>query len=84
MIVVVDAVNRRGLVLTELALLHDILLRRDPDLVDVVESIGIDPLDDEARERIRRAVVDELCELPDGEGRAALELQELLIHLADA
>ncbi len=70
------------LALTELALLAEILARRDPALVDVTERIGVRPIDDKERERIRRAVVDELCELPDGAGgRRALELEELLIHL---
>ncbi len=83
MTVVVDAMARPGLVLTEIALLREILLRRDPDIAPVAEGIDLVPLDPEARERARRAIVDELCELPDGQGgRRALELSELLVHLA--
>jgi hypothetical protein len=81
----VDAVTGRGLVLTELALLREILLRRDPDLAHVTERIDTEPLGDEERERIRRAIVDELCELPDGSGgRRALALEELLITVGQA
>lgn len=69
--------------LTEIALLREILLRRDPDIAPVAEGIDLVPLDAEARERVRRAIVDELCELPDEKsGRRALELSELLVHLA--
>lgn len=74
----------RDLLLGELTLLGGILARRDPDLVDVVERIGIRPISDGERDRVRRAVVDELCELPDGNAeRRALELEELLIHLGN-
>ncbi len=80
-----DAVTGRGLVLTELAALREILLRRDPELAPVLERIESAPLDAADLERIRRAVVDELCELPDGEtGRQALALEELLIRLGRA
>ena len=72
----------RDLVLSELALLAAILARRDPDLIPIIERIGEVPLTEEQRDRIRRVVVDELCELPDGEGgRKALALEDLLIHL---
>lgn len=71
----------RSLVASELALVRDIVARRAPDLADAVERIAHGPLDDALRERIRRTVVDELCELPDTAGRHALELEELLIHL---
>ncbi|HEX9435651.1 MAG TPA: hypothetical protein VGA16_00670 [Candidatus Limnocylindria bacterium] len=75
----------RELVRTELALLTSILSRRDPDLVPVVERIGSAPLGDEERSRLRRAIVDELCELPERtSGRRALELEEILIHLGQA
>lgn len=66
---------------SEMALLGEILSRRDPGLSDVVERIGRAPLDRSERERIKRAIVDELCELPESAGRRALELEELLIHL---
>ena len=72
-----------GLVLSEVALLGEVLARREPGLVAIVERIGSAPIDDAECERIRRAVVDELCELPDAAGRRALELEELLIHLKD-
>lgn len=72
----------RDLVLSELTLLGGILARRDPDLVPVIDRIGAVPLAAEERDRIRRAIVDELCELPEGSSdRRALELEELLIHL---
>lgn len=71
-----------GLVFTEIALLGEILARRDPDLIPVIDRIGRSPLARGERHRLRRAVVDELCELPTGDtGRRALELEELLIHL---
>ena len=72
-----------GLVLEDLASLREILQRRDPDLVPSVErpdALAASP----ERERVRRAVVDELCELPEGTSdRRALELQELLIRLRE-
>lgn len=72
----------RELVLSEIALLGAILARRDPDLVPLIERVGSEPLAEQERERIRRAVVDELCELPETAGdRRALELEELLIRL---
>lgn len=75
----------RGIVFTELAVLGEILARRDPDLIAVIERIGAEPLAADERERLRRAVVDELCELPERDrGRRALELEELLIHLGQA
>lgn len=71
--------------LSELALLGAVLARRAPDLVKVVERMDIVPLTDDERERVRRAIVDELCELPDGSsGRTALQLEEILIHLGRA
>ena len=76
---------RRDLVLSELALLGAILARRDPDLVPVVERLDRVRLTENERDRVRRAVVDELCELPDGSSdRRALELEEILIHLGRA
>jgi hypothetical protein len=75
-------VSGRDLVLTELALLGAVLARRDPDMVSVVERMDVAPLTEEQRDRLRRAIVDELCELPDGSSdRQALELEEILIHL---
>lgn len=72
----------RDLVLSELNLLGGILSRRDPDLLEIVERADIAGLTNEQRERVRRAIVDELCELPEGSsGRHALELEELLIRL---
>lgn len=72
----------RDLVLSELALLGAVLARRDPDLVSVVERLGVRPVTDAERERLRRAIVDELCEIPNGSGdRRALELQDLLVRL---
>ena len=65
----------------EIALLSEILARRDPGLVAVLEPGGLGPIGPSDRDRIRRAIVDELCELPGGAGRRALELEDLLIHL---
>ena len=68
--------------LSDINLLGAVLARRDPELVTVIERHAAEPLTDDERERIRRAVVDELCELPEDAGdRRALELEELLIHL---
>ena len=68
--------------LSDLALLGVVLARRDPDLVPLLDRSAAGSLTDDERERIRRAVVDELCELPEDAGdRRALELEELLIHL---
>jgi hypothetical protein len=73
------------LLLSDLALLGPILARREPDLVSVLDCMTARPLSEGERERIRRAVVDELCELPSDAGdRHALELEELLIHLGTA
>ncbi len=74
----------RGLVITELALLGDVLARRDPGLAPILDRIGSRPLDAAERQRLRRAIVDELCELPNSSDRRALELEELLIHLNEA
>jgi hypothetical protein len=65
----------------EIALLGEILARRDPGLVDLLGRLDSRPIGASDRERIRRAIVDELCELPGGAGRRALELEDLLIHL---
>jgi hypothetical protein len=71
--------------LSDLALLGTILARRDPDLVAAIDRGAADSLTREQRERIRRVVVDELCELPEDAGdRRALELEEVLIHLGTA
>ncbi|MBU6424681.1 MAG: hypothetical protein KGQ88_11645 [Chloroflexi bacterium] len=70
--------------LTDLAALREILLRRDPDLVPALERVDDAPLAAAERERMRRAVVDELCEAPDASGRRALHLSELLRRLGDA
>jgi hypothetical protein len=81
----VKRVARRDLLLSELAVLGAILARRDPALISVVERMDVVPLTEEERERVRRAVVDELCELPEGtSSRTALALEEILIHLGRA
>lgn len=72
------------LVFSELALLGAILSRRDPDLAGIVQR-DVVALTSEQRERVRRAIVDELCELPEGSShRRVLELEELLIRLGKA
>ena len=69
------------LVVREITLLGEIVSRRDPGLIDVIDRLGSGRLEGSERERVRRAIVDELCELPVSAGRRALELEELLIHL---
>jgi hypothetical protein len=65
----------------ERSLLVEILSRRDPGLVEAIERLEGGPVPGSERERIKRAVVDELCELPQSDGRRALALEELLIRL---
>jgi hypothetical protein len=77
----VEIVEGTRFVTREIALLGEILARRDPALVDLLERLDSRPIGASDRERIRRAIVDELCELPGGAGRRALELEDLLIHL---
>ncbi len=68
--------------LSDLELLRAVVARRAPDLDRAVARLGEADLTSQEREGIRRAVVDELCELPgEGGGRRALELEELLIRL---
>lgn len=82
---VVERVAGRDLVESELALLSAVLTRRDPQIATVVDRMELAPLTHAERERVRRAVVDELCELPkDGHDRRALELEEILIYLGTA
>lgn len=69
----------RGLVLTDRATLEDVLARRRPDLLALVEQAELADLAPAEREDVRRALVDELCELPyQGGDRRALALLELL------
>lgn len=82
---VVEGVHGGQLVLSDLELLRVVVARRAPDLSDAVARLGEADLTPHERDRIRRAVVDELCELPgEGDGRRALELEELLIRLGRA
>ena len=78
-----EAMQGRGLVLAERTMLVEILARRDPGLVGVMDRFGTGAVKGTECDRVRRAVVDELCELPENAGRQALELEELLIHLKD-
>lgn len=76
-----------GLVPDEIALLRDVIVRRRPELLPLVERIGEAPLNDFERTSLRRAVVDELCEhLAPGAraGRRDLALSDLLLHLGHA
>ena len=76
---------QRELVLSDLELLGSVVARRAPDLTRAVARMSEIDLTAQERDRVRRAVVDELCELPDGgAGRRALELEELLIRLGRA
>ncbi len=79
----VDVMAGRDLVPTDLSVLREILCRRDPELAGAVDAIDDRPLASQQRQRIRRAVVDEMCDLPSGDGRRALELQELLTRLGE-
>lgn len=68
---------------SEIAVLGDIVSRRAPELSPAVERIGSVPVDPADRDRIKRAIVDELCELPVGTGRRALELEGILGRLSE-
>jgi hypothetical protein len=71
----------------ETALLRSVIERRRPELLPVVERIGLTPLNDFERSSLRRAVVDELCEPPapgQNSGRRDKELADLLLHLGQA
>ena len=77
-----QAVEGVRLVVNDIALLGDILSRRDPDLVASIDGLAAGRLEPTDRERFRRAIVDELCELPEGAGgRRVLELEQLLTRL---
>jgi hypothetical protein len=82
---VVRVVSGRSLVAGELALLREVLVRRRPDLVPLVEDIGVMPLSRTDHDLICAAVVDEMCELEPGAGsdRRDLELEELLLRLGE-
>lgn len=72
-----------GLVRDEIALLEGILARRCPELLGLIDRIGVEPLAEDERERIRQAVVDEMCEERPGTDadRRELEMEELLIRI---
>lgn len=75
------------LVPNEVALLRDVIARRRPELLPLVERIGVTPLSEPDRSALRRAIVDELCEhlLPGARAdRHDLELSDLLLHLGRA
>lgn len=76
-----------GLVPSEVAILRGVIERRRPELLPLVARIGAAPLNDFERASLRRAVVDELCELaPPGQRspRRDIELADLLLHLGQA
>ena len=76
-----------GLAQSELSLLRDVIARRRPELLDVVDRIGPSPLSEFERASLRRVIVDELCEklLPGARAqRRDLELADLLLHLGAA
>ena len=69
-----------SLVLSDRVALEDVLARRRPDLLPLVADTELDALAEETRDQVRRALVDEICELPreGGDGRRALALLDLL------
>ena len=76
-----------GLAQSEVTLLRDVIARRRPELLPVVDRIGPSPLSEFERTSLRRAIVDELCEqlLPGARARRRdLELADLLLHLGAA
>lgn len=71
----------------EVALLREIVTRRRPELMAVVERIGTAALTEFDRDALRRVVVDEMCEaLAPGAraGRRDLALSDLLLRLGSA
>jgi hypothetical protein len=71
----------------EVALLRDVVARRCPELLPVVDRIGTGTLSEFDRNALRRAVVDEMCEhLAPGAraDRRDLELSDLLLQLSSA
>jgi hypothetical protein len=82
---VVDSVA--VLVPNEIGLLRDVIARRRPELLTLVDRIGVSPLSEGDRSALRRTIVDELCEhlLPGTRAdRRDLELSDLLLHLGTA
>lgn len=78
---------RTDVVGAELSLLETIVARRCPDLAGTLDQVGPEKLPADVRLRIRRAIVDEMCEQVPGDrsgDRRALELEELLIHVGGA
>lgn len=76
-----------GLLANEVTLLRQVIGRRRPELLPLVDRIGITPLSDFERSSLRRAVVDELCDhlMPGARAdRHDLELSDLLLHLGQA
>ncbi len=76
-----------GLLRQEVALLRGVIERRCPELIPLVDRIGVAPLNEFERASLRRAVVDELCEQPPPPLRSPrrdVELADLLLHLGQA
>lgn len=68
----------------DVALLREVIARRRPELLPVVERIGTAALTEFDRTALRRAVVDELCDhlLPGARAdRHDLALSDLLLRL---
>lgn len=68
-------------------LLREVLLRRRPALLGVLDTLGAVPLADERREELREALAEELCETglrEDGEpNQRGLALDDLISRLTD-
>lgn len=76
-----------GLAPNEFTLLRDVIVRRRPELLPIVDRMGPAPLSEFDRTSLRRVIVDELCEqlLPGAPAhRRDLELADLLLHLGVA
>lgn len=72
---------------SEVELLRDVIARRRPELLPIVQRIGVTTLSEPDRSALRRAIVDELCEhlLPGARAdRHDIDLSDLLMHLGRA
>jgi hypothetical protein len=63
-------------------LLQEVVLKRDPDLLLLIENLGMKPLTEAEREQLRAVVADELCATglreDDEPNQRGLKLEELI------